>query len=119
MKRLLKRVLKAVWRKTAILRGPITRKLDQHINGLMTQSIQAQLPPALSRIEHAVNVMAFDTNLVLNSVVREVARLQMQVEVLQQLIQDCAPAQGGLSLVGQPDIDGTGESDSGDLMRVG
>ncbi|HEV3165810.1 MAG TPA: hypothetical protein VGZ22_17410 [Isosphaeraceae bacterium] len=126
MKQLLKRILKALWRGVAPVRRPIVRKLDHHVDGLLTQAIHGQLVPVLHKLENAVNssthatqVLSYDMNLVLNSVVREVARLQMQIEILQHIAHDALPTPNSLSLVGEADDGSTLENGDGERMKVG
>ena len=128
MKRLLKAMAKGCWRLLAPLRRPVVRKVDGHLARLVDQSIEGRVVPrleaiaaALGRIEgpeglrgveHAINVArctadehASEANLLMDSVVRELARLQMQVEVLQQVVQEGAAAGDGLSIVGEAEAE--------------
>lgn len=103
MKRFLKTVLKAMWKKTAIVRRPILRKLDAHVEHVLDQSVRTPVMEAVQASTHATQVLAFDMNLVLNSVVRELARLQLQVEALQQLAEEGALDRSQLSVVAASD----------------
>jgi hypothetical protein len=129
MKRLLKAIARAIWRLTGPFRRPVVRRLDNHLSRLVDGSIEGRVVPrleaiaaALARIEgfegglrgveHAINVArctsdahAADANLLMDSVVRELARLQMQVEVLQQAVQEGVGAGDGLSIVGQAEAE--------------
>jgi hypothetical protein len=113
MKKLIKRVLKALWRAT----GPIRRPLQSRIEGVagraLTEGLAAEVQPQLRRIEasgnHA-NALAYEMNLALNSLVREVARLQIQIELLEQEIRDGSRGRG-LSLLADVEDD--------DAMMVG
>jgi hypothetical protein len=64
------------------------------------------LPPILDRIDgmnwalHVkVDALSSDVSLVLDSVVRELARLQMQVEALEEALREARSDRGGLALV--------------------
>jgi hypothetical protein len=102
MKRLLKRMLKALWHKTAPLRRPIMNRVDQRINVIFQKHIETNLTSSLQRYETAHNCLMYEVNLVLNSVVREQARLQMEVETIQQMIEESFTHRNGLSIVGEP-----------------
>jgi|SRR5579885_1917529 hypothetical protein len=100
MKRLFKRMARPLWRMTGPVRRPLLRKFDDHMMQLLRPlaPLQPMMPPAAPA----------DLHLVLNSVVRELARLQMQVEALQQQIdelqssdRDGARSESRLSLVGE------------------
>jgi len=119
MKGLFKRFLKAIWRATAPLRRPVMRKIDNHVDRLFSRALDANvLPVALDvrkqleqllpatldvrrHLENTIIEHTYETNLALNSLVREMIRLQMQVEVLQQSIDDTAMQAKGLSIVGE------------------
>ncbi len=75
MKRMIKNLMRYSWRISAPVRRPLIRKFDHHAMQLLYQLPLPPAPPA-------------DLDLVLNSVVRELGRLQLQVEVLQQQIDD-------------------------------
>ena len=83
--------------------------------------------PRLEGIEHGVimsnqkvDLLTHDVNLALNSSVREIVRLQMQIEVLQQLVEDLhAAAEGGLTLIGEADRQAAGPPAIGQHKRVG
>ena len=75
MKRLFKKLARAVWLNLEPVRQPLVCKFDQHMVHLLNSiSARAETPPNL--------------DLALNSVVRELARLQIQMEMLQQQIDD-------------------------------
>jgi hypothetical protein len=87
MKRTIKKGLRSLWRLSAPVRTPLVRKFDSHAMLLLRQIPQPQIPqppgpPA-------------DLDLVLNSMVRELARLQMQIELLQQQVEDLSSNVGG------------------------
>jgi len=122
MKRMLKPLARGLWRLSGPIRTPIAGRLDRRHARLMDAAIagrveafQAVTADALARIEHSVNVsrcthdaLAADANLLLDSVVRELGRLQMQVEVLQQIVDDAGIAPRLLPMGGE-----------GPLSRVG
>src|SRR5947209_4293380 len=77
MKRLVKSVLKAMWRGTLPLRRPLLRKFE------------AYLARCLRPAERFVTD---ETNVLMDHVIRELVRLQRQVEALHEAIEDLAPA---------------------------
>ena len=96
MKRLLKKMVRPFWRMSAPVRRPLIRKFDHH----MMQLLRPLTPPPPAA--------PADLDLTLNSVVRELARLQVQVEILQQQIEDLqssdrdgARPESRLSVVGE------------------
>ena len=75
MKSLFKKLARSLWRISAPVSRPVIRKFDQHIMQLLGSfSLRVDAPANL--------------DLALSSVVRELARLQIQVEILQQQIDD-------------------------------
>ncbi len=75
MKILFKKLARSLWRISAPVRRPVIRKFDHHMMHLLGSfSQRAEVPAHL--------------DLALSSVVRELARLQIQVEILQQQIDD-------------------------------
>lgn len=118
MKRVLKAVGRSCWRATGPVRRPIAGKFRGMIAGMLTQALQEQVAgPVLPRLDelreaarnhelglnlarHEVEVQGVETNLALDSLVREVARLQLMIEALQQSIEErSASSDDGLSLV--------------------
>jgi hypothetical protein len=75
MKHMIKTLLQPLWRISAPIRRPLIRKFDHHMMQLLGNLPRPSEPPA-------------NLDLMLNSVVRELARLQIQVELLQQHIDD-------------------------------
>ncbi len=103
MKRLLKQMARRLWRISAPVRRPLIRKFDHHmmqlLHPLSTPSAPLALPPPAAPA---------DLDMALNSVVRELGRIQMQVEALQQQIdewqssdRDGARAESRLSVVAE------------------
>jgi hypothetical protein len=106
MKALLKAIARPFWRGLAPLRQRIATKFDQHLTHLVTvvvheHVVASTLPrldearSSLGRIETSVNTgrsisenVAADTNLLLDSLVREMGRLQMQIEALHDALED-------------------------------
>jgi hypothetical protein len=78
MKRFLKRVLKAAWRTTEPIRAPIVRKLENFLR----RALQPTEPGMLN-----------ETDVLMDHVVRELVRLQCQVETLQQTIVELLPVE--------------------------
>jgi hypothetical protein len=123
MKQRLKAALKPLWRATLPLRRPFARKLAARVcEGVQEplRGVYAHLEvanAALQRLEHpqgplqtiereiqisrahAVS-LGSDTNLLLDSLVRELARLQRQIEVLQQSVDELSDRHETLGVVG-------------------
>ena len=95
MKRLFKKLARTLWLISAPVSRPVIRKFDHHMMQLLgSLSLRAEAPANL--------------DLALSSVVRELARLQIQVEILQQQIDDLessvrdgARPESRLSVVGE------------------
>jgi len=95
MKRLFKKLARTLWRMSAPVSRPVIRIFDQHMMHLLhSSSLRVDAPANL--------------DLALSSVVRELARLQIQVEILQQQIDDLessvregARPESRLSVVGE------------------
>ncbi|WZO99726.1 hypothetical protein EP7_001338 [Isosphaeraceae bacterium EP7] len=77
MKRWFQRSMSAAWRKTGPLRHPVQAKASGFFSKCMLNALETQA---------AARTPSNETNLVLDSLLNEVFRLQMQVEVLQQLV---------------------------------
>ena len=75
MKRMIKMLIRPFWRMSAPFRRPLIRKFDRHMMHLLGNLPRPYELPA-------------DFDLLLNSVVRELSRLQAQVEALQHQIED-------------------------------
>lgn len=75
MKQLIKKLARSLWRISAPVGRPVIRKFDAHMMRLLGSISVCADPPA-------------NLDLALRSVVRELARLHMQVEILQQQIED-------------------------------
>jgi hypothetical protein len=87
MTSLLKRLLKALWNSTLPVRRPLTKKIEDLI------SRSAPKIPACR--------VSDDTGLLMDLMVRELVRLQKQLDELQQSVDDLAVGRTGLSVVGE------------------
>jgi uncharacterized protein YhaN len=123
MKRRIRAILKPIWRMTQPLRQPLSARLTAHV----TRGVQEPLRgvyehlevanAALQRMEHPQGTirtiereiqisrahsgaLASDANLLLDSLVRELARLQRQIEALQQSVDELTDRHQGLGIVG-------------------
>jgi transposase len=85
MKRLLKQLARSLWRIAAPVRRPAIRKFDQHMMHLLGSFSPRDDVPA-------------NVELALRSVVRELGRLQIQIEMLQQQIDDMQSSGPGEAL---------------------
>src|SRR5262245_60533733 len=118
MKRVLKSIARAGWGLTGPIRRPLGRKLDAALTRVLTAVLREELRQQLTQAimprfdgmeaglnlsRHEVHVQGVDANLTLDSLVREVARLQMQIEVLQQIALEKQEPADGLSVVAGPD----------------
>jgi hypothetical protein len=124
MKRQLKALLKPFWRMTGVLRRPLSARISAQVargvegplRGVyehleVANSKLAQLEHAdgpIRAIEREIQISraqamatANDANLLFDCVVREMARLQRQVEVLQHSIDELLDAREGLLVVGR------------------
>jgi hypothetical protein len=86
MKRVVKKLARSLWRISAPVRRSAICKFDNHMMSLFAAAlpVHAQVPA--------------DLDLVLNSIVRELARLQIQVEVLQEQVDDLQSRGGNNAL---------------------
>ncbi|WP_169972616.1 hypothetical protein [Tautonia rosea] len=78
MKRFLKSLASKVWGWTAGVRRPIVRKFDQKLERMLGECVRDPIAHHL----HLTNVSHHEMNIALNSCIREIARLEMQVEEL-------------------------------------
>jgi hypothetical protein len=83
--RFLKRPLRAVWVWTYPLRRPLTKRIEE----LIARSTP-QMPAC--RVSE-------ETGLLMDLMVRELVRLQAQIDQLQQAVEDLAPVKAGLAVV--------------------
>ena len=107
MKRLLKRFLLAIWNRTGFIRRPIEGRMAHRALALQTQVAREEvLPPILDRIDgmnrgfhHKLDEFSHETNLLLDSLIREIARLQTRIETLEAAIDESSENRPSLSLV--------------------
>ncbi len=135
MKRVLKSAFLPVWRLTAAIRRPFARRFDARLTHLVAFAVEQRvLPPirqmiessnrSMERVENSIlatrrsaETLAEDVDLALESLSREVIRLQGQVEMLQRTIEDTGlRVRNGLVVVGDSDVFGDSE---GERARVG
>jgi hypothetical protein len=90
MKRLGKTVAKAMWRKTEFFRKPLLRKFE------------AYLARCLRPTER---LLADETNTLMEHVVRELVRVQRQLDYLQQTVEELASERGDLAIAGEIEPD--------------
>ncbi len=95
MKRLIKRPLKAFWRWTHPLRRPFTRKAE----AFLARAV-AQAPIPAPHVHVGCNCRVNEeTSVLMDFMVRELVRLQDQVERLQVAVEDLAPAGASFHVV--------------------
>lgn len=93
MKRFLKAILSACWRWTAPVRGPLVRRFDAHLAAAVAPAIRVEPPP---RVDES---LLREVDLALNSLIREVVRLQMQLEALRPADEQVEGEPGSLKLL--------------------
>lgn len=86
MKRFVKRGLKAIWRSTEPLRRPVLHRLEKFLRRCLRNGEQG---------------LANETDVLMDHVVRELVRLQCQVEALQQTVLELLPAQERRAIAGE------------------
>lgn len=106
MKSILKSVGRRFWRLGAPLRRPVARRVAAHVSESVSVALREQMNPRLDHavlaISHArteVGTYRNETNLLLDSLVRELSRLQDQVEILQQLVAESVDSGARLAAV--------------------
>jgi hypothetical protein len=123
MKRIIKSIARRVWRALDPLRRPLLRKFTYQVNRSVipdvedrldrhTKVVLGRLEPIEARCKYA-EAFVQELSLVLDSMVRELTRLQSQVEGLHERIEELSP---GAPLVR---FDGGGESDDHEGLGTG
>lgn len=101
MKHLINKPLKALWRMTAPIRRPVRARIDRFLHSsIVVPVVQGTAgPDRISNLElHAqavtqrVELIQHDLNLTLNDLVREVTRLQIQIEAVREHLEEMHPA---------------------------
>jgi hypothetical protein len=104
MKRLVKHILKGLWRATSPLRRPILRKVE----AFMTRSLR-----------QSEALLAHETNVLMDHVVRELVRLQRQVEGLQQAVEDLTLLTAGPAIAGEIEPDDASGASAAEHLKAG
>jgi hypothetical protein len=104
MKRLLKRVLKAAWRSTEPIRRPILAKLENFLRRALRTADQGLLQ---------------ETDVLMDQVVRELIRLQDQVQAMQQVLMELLAAQAHEVPAIAGEIEPTSRPAPGEQLRAG
>ncbi len=100
MKRWIKAPAKAIWNATSSIRRPIRARVDRFLHAsIVVPVVQGTTgPDRISNLElHAqavtqrVELIQHDLNLTLNDLVREVTRLQIQLEAIQEHLEAISP----------------------------
>ena len=86
MKRLVKKVAKALWRGTLPIRRPFLHKFENYLSRCLRPTEQ---------------LLSDETNTLMEHVVRELVRLQRQVDYLQQTVEELTPESGKLAIAGE------------------
>jgi hypothetical protein len=96
MKRLVKKVLRIGWRWTSPLRAPVARKFESYLKGCL---------------KHEEWFLTDQTSVLMDHLIRELVRLQRQVDYLQQTIEERAAIGARPMIAGELDAttDGDGE----------
>ncbi len=112
IKRMLKSIAKAGWAGIGPVRRPLIRKFHRtvvdEIGRRLAQYVHTALPPASATLQ--------EIDLVLDSMVRELTRLQAQVEVLQQALDEQSAAMPVVRLgtINESDDDATSTAGNGE-----
>ena|SRR5579871_1563782 len=96
MKGLIKRPLKVMWRLMLPVRRPVVRRLEE----LIARSTAHPAPHA-----HVVCEVTAETGVLMDHMIRELVRLQSQVECLRRAIEEITPTSTSLAVVGELDGD--------------
>lgn len=96
MRRLLKSVLRAMWRSTLPFRRPFLRK----VNDYLARSLH---PTERLLAEHlgASRALADETTILMDQIIRELVRVRRQVEELQQAVDELSGSQTGPTIAGE------------------
>lgn len=129
MKRLIKSLLRKLWQTTSFVRRPLARKLDSWIERVLDRALTRQLEGQLASLNRVESALArtdgFDrmtqdlgqlsqqvevsremsehalgeTSLLLDCLLREVSRLQLQMEEIQEQLVHSGSEDKGLNLL--------------------
>lgn len=94
MKQHVKRIARRLWRLTQPIRRPLVRRLTHFLD----ERFASQLGPRFARvdaIQHGHGELVRDLELLSESMVRELVRLQTQVEAIERLLQTVADGSSG------------------------
>ncbi len=140
MKRIVKNLLKALWRMTSPVRRPLVARFNAHVSRIVSGTVNERMMPellqplavalkrlerieeSLARAEHSASAAVEEVDLVLNGVSREIFRLQAQVESLHGLIhREIREARNGLSILdaSEDDEPTVRRAPAADRARVG
>jgi hypothetical protein len=107
MKRLVKSAARRAWRWTSPVRRPASRKATAFVAGVIEPALREEVHPRLDHLVRGQSILRTEvgtyrneTNLLLDSLVREVSRLQDQVETLQGLLIESLDARNPLGVMG-------------------
>ncbi len=110
MKRWIKSIAKKLWGAAGPIRRPIARRVDDRLQHHLAMAMRATIAEPLGGVRHELNVVQHrvdllhqEMDLLLDSNIRELARLQLQVETLRQAIDDALAGPAGLALVAPGD----------------
>lgn len=92
MKKIIKMVLRAMWRLTSPARRPFVRKIEAILRRCNIQSSAHVNPTCV----HFACEVTEETGLLMDHLIREVVRLQVRIEILQQSVEDLTPLAKGL-----------------------
>ena len=93
MRTLIHNVLRTLWQLTGPLRRPFVRRLHQQMTAAALEAMQSC--PAWSQPGGQLGNLSTDLDLLLDSVVRELVRLQMQVEALHEMMREAVGTAAG------------------------
>jgi hypothetical protein len=100
----MKRILQAVWGATRPLRRPVLRKVEAFM-------IRCLRPTEA--------LLAHETNALMDHLIRELVRLQRQVEGLQQAVEDLTLLTAGPAIAGEIESDDDSGPSAAQHLKVG
>src|SRR3954451_8908855 len=98
MNRLIKLPLRVVWRLMLPVRGPVVRRLEE----IITRCTAHQQPQPQPQT-HVMCEVSAETGVLMDHMIRELVRLQSQVDLLRRAVEEIMPSKTGLAVVSELD----------------
>jgi hypothetical protein len=105
-----------LWRLTGPLRRPLVRRFHQRMTAAALEAMQSC--PAWSQPPAHDRMLSAEMDLLLESVVRELVRLQMQVELLHEMVRESACSAPGDASIARTENSLTPRSESARRMQM-